>query len=219
MGASYGLQLPPGYVEQLQEEVSRYRGLMAVKDSELNQLRRNYKEYRQEHEILQHEHNSLSRQLQNTTSLSNARGKELAGAEAFLSKADNISVGEVRGLIEALNDEIFQAAASLGDCIVRQKYNLSEEDGRSSKKRLRPLIGKGLLHLLSTQNMTESHVNPLLVQVVAQVLLVDRCNYEVMLWDPNRSELSEGLRKLYRGMQVSGGSLFVDFPGLLFTIG
>jgi exonuclease VII large subunit len=212
--STHTLQLPPGYIEQLQAELAQCRGCLATRDAELIQLRRDYsklrsfnKEYHQAYETLQHERNGLSRELENTTDLSNARGKELAGAQVFLSKADNISVVEVKDLVDALNEEIFQTAASLGDCVVRRKYGLSDEDCRSSIKRLRPIVGKGFLQILSAQSEIDSNrrdANPLLVQVIAQVVLVDRCKYEVDQWDPNRPNLSDGLAELYRGMRGSG---------------
>lgn len=157
--------------------------------------------------MLQHERNGLSQDLENTTNLSNARGNELAGAQAFLTKADSISAVELRDVVDALNEEIFQTAAALGDCIVRKKYDSSDDELRTCIKRLRPVVGKGFLQILSAQSAPEYSrrtVNPLLAQVVAQVILVDRCKYEVDRWDPNRSDLSNGLTELYRGMQVSG---------------
>jgi hypothetical protein len=208
VGGSHSAQMHPDYVQQLQAELGRCRNLVAAQAAELDQMRRDnskihhhYEEYRRANETLLREHTGLSRELENTTNLSNARGKELASAQAFLSKADNISVVEVRGLVDALNEEIFQTAASLGDCIVRRKYDLSDEDQHSYRKRLRPMVGKGLLRILSAQNVTESNgrnVNPLLVQVIAQVLLVDRCEYEVDGWAPTRPDLSNGLKELYR---------------------
>ena len=225
VGASYNPQLLPDYVQQLQAELARCRSLVAARDAEVDRLRRDnskilncYQEYRQANKTLLREHNGLSRELENTANLSNMRGKELASAHAFLSKADNISVVEVRDLVDALNEEIFQTAASLGDCIVRRKYDLSDEDQRSHRKRLGPIVGKGLLQLLSAQIMTESNgqnVNPLVVQVVAQVLLVDRCAYEIDGWDPNHPELSSGLKELYQGMRVVGECLFIDIRGVV----
>jgi hypothetical protein len=199
----------PDDVQQLRAELSR-------RDADLDRLRhensklfKDFEQYRQANKNLIREHTGLSRELEDTTNLSNARGKELAVAQVFLSKADNISVGEVRDLVDALNEEIFQAAASLGDCIVRRKYDLSEEEHRSCRKRLRPIVGKGLLQILSAQirvvtGSNGRNVNPLLVQVVAQILLVDRCVYEVVGWDPSRPELSSGLKELYRGMRAVG---------------
>lgn len=114
---------------------------------------------------------------------------------------------EVRALVDALNEEIFQTAASLGDSVCHWKCDLSDEEQRSRIKRLQPIVGEGLLRILSAQTVTESKtrtVNPLLVQVVAQIFLVDRCKYEVDQWDPNRPELSDSLTELYRGMRVSG---------------
>jgi len=218
VGTSYNPQLLPDYV---QLELARCRSLVAARDDELDQLRRDnskilncYEEYRQANKTLRREHSGLSRELENIANLSNARGKELASAEAFLSKADNISVVEVRDLVEALNEEIFQTAASLGDCIVRRKYDLSDEEQRSHGKRLRPILGRGLLQLLSVQIVTSNRqpecVNPLVVQVIAQVLLVDHCVYEIDDWDPNRPDLSSSLKELYRGMRMVGECMFID---------
>jgi hypothetical protein len=204
----------PDYI-QLLAELGRCQSHIAAREAEFDHLRREnskllhyFEESRQANKSLLLKHNDLTVELENTTNLSNARAKELASAQVFLSKADNISAAEVRDLVDALNEEIFQTAASLGDSIVRRKYNLSDEDQRSSRKQLHPIIGKGLLRILSAQGR---NVNPLLVQVVAQVLLVDRCTCEIDDWDPNRPDLSSSLKELYRGMRGVGECFFINF--------
>ena len=50
------------------------------------------------------------------TSLSETHGKELTGAHVFLPEADGLSISELIQRVDGLNDEIYEAAASLGEC-------------------------------------------------------------------------------------------------------
>ena len=138
------------------------------------------------------------------TDLSNLRGNELAGAQAFLAKTDTISGQEVQDLVHTLNEEIFQAAASLGDCVLRRRYNLSKEDREHYYHRAEQAIGEKTLLILSQQSRSDHHeINPLLVQIVVQIFLVTLCAQEINSWDPDDDEFSDGLQKVYKGMQAS----------------
>ena len=146
------------------------------------------------------------------TDLSNLRGNELAGAQAFLAKTDAISGQEVQDLVHTLNEEIFQAAASLGDCVVRRSYDLSIEDRENYYDRVGGAVGQKILSILSQQSKFDDHeINPLLVQIVVQIFLVTFCAQEINYWDPNNVDFSDGLQKVYEGLQASRKSWIHHF--------
>lgn len=198
------------YVEQLEHKIARHRSIIDVQEADLARTTRNYtstlsanKELREACDHLQHERDELNRKLVEVTDLSNLRGNELAGAQAFLTKTDNISGQELQDLVHTLNEEIFQAAASLGDCVVRRAYDLSSEDREYYYDRVGEAVGQKTLSILSQQSRSDDHeINPLLVQIVVQVFLVSLCAQEINSWDPNNVEFSDGLQKLYQGMQA-----------------
>jgi hypothetical protein len=70
----------------------------------------------------------MGRELQEYKNISEIRGKELISAQVFLRKADLLSISDVKDKVNALNDENFQASASLGDALVHFKYELAKEE-------------------------------------------------------------------------------------------
>jgi len=178
--------------------------LTAIKRSHSNISNLN-SDLRTANQSLQYERDGLNRNLQDATQLSNVRGNELAGSQVFLSRADTVSVAELQDRINALNEEIFQTAASLGDFMVPRRYELSDTDGRLFHDRLQKFLGKRMLYILGEQaQLNGPEINPLLIQVAIQIFLVEACEYEMANWDPNEGELSRNLAKLYRGIQQSG---------------
>ncbi|KAJ3539372.1 hypothetical protein NMY22_g4767 [Coprinellus aureogranulatus] len=131
-----------------------------------------------------HELNAVKQQLSDAVNLSEVRGKELKGAQVFLTKADTLSVSDVVQKVTALNEEIFQMAAFLGEVLV---YEVLEEgsDRESVRqhvvtkhyKQAETLLGGTLASALSHESMHEpkEESNPLLVQIVMQIALTQWC--------------------------------------------
>ncbi len=192
--------------------------LTAVKRSHSN-ISNSNKELRTANQSLQYERDGLNRNLEDATQLSNVRGNELAGSQVFLSRADTVSVAELQDRINALNEEIFQAAASLGDFMVPRRYELSDNDGRLFRDRLQKFVGKRMLYILGDQaRSNRPEVNSLLIQVAIQIFLVEACEYEMVNLDPNEVEFSRNLTKLYRGIQESGELCFSIPDGSVLLI-
>lgn len=186
--------------------------MIHIQRAELAAVERNYtstlnlnSKLRTANQSLQFERDGLNRNLEDATELSKIRGNELAGSQVFLTRADTISVADLRDQINALNDEIFQAAALLGDNMVLRTYQLSEHDGRLFHDRLQRFVGRKMLDIVCAQARSNvPKANALLIQVVIQIFLVEACEYEMVSWDPNEGEFSRNLARLYKGIHVSG---------------
>ena len=76
--------------------------------------------------------------------------------------------------VTALNEEIFQAAATLGEALIHKHHELSKSDLDAAAAACREMVWKKMTNILITQSRKpEPEVNPLLVQVVLQVFMVN----------------------------------------------
>ena len=85
--------------------------------------------------------------------------------------------------VAALNDVIFQAAAALGESLIHNRYGLSQKELDAAVAESREMVGEKLTNILVAQSQKpEPEVNPLLVQVVLQILMVKFCVSEIKSW-------------------------------------
>ncbi|KAF9523716.1 hypothetical protein CPB83DRAFT_862354 [Crepidotus variabilis] len=173
---------------------------------ELQIMRNENRRLRESNEQLTRERDNFARNLQDATDLSNRRGNELAGAQTFLSKADTISSAELQEKVAALNEEIFQTAAALGEGMVRRRFDVSESTRDERNRKVKGLVGEGMLKILqdhaSSDMKDDQPIHPLLVQVAVQVFLTDASNYELGYWDPSDIPFSRRLRDVYIAIQA-----------------
>jgi len=142
----------------------------------------------------------VTKRYEEAKSLSETRGKELLGAQVFLTKADALSMSELIQKVEGLNDEIYQAAASLGEHIVQKKAEPSEQAQHSSddKSVVTALLGSPLCKVLrSCAKQTEEGINPLLVQITLQAFFVIFCIHRIGSWSPANLGFDAALGELY----------------------
>lgn len=141
--------------------------------------------------------------------LSETRGKELLGAQVFLTKADGLSISELIQKVDGLNDEIYQAAASLGESIIQKKVEPSEQTQTSSDV-AKALLGSSLCKVLRTRaKKSEEGINPLLVQITLQtffsVFLINR----IRCWIPVDLAFDSILEQLYQKIWSSSERNFL----------
>ncbi|CAA7260313.1 unnamed protein product [Cyclocybe aegerita] len=158
----------------------------------------------QRNQQLEWELDSLRDRLQDATALSDARGKELISAQTFLSTADNISVSEVISKIAALNEEVFQISAFLGDCLIcRHEPPTPEQDLQEIFETLQRRLGTEIAFALSQQPHTEEkEPNRLLAQMVLQINLVKFCFRKIRAWHSD-GELHHLLGDIFHGIRSS----------------
>ncbi|KDR69829.1 hypothetical protein GALMADRAFT_255647 [Galerina marginata CBS 339.88] len=153
---------------------------------------------------LQHELSNVQRELDESKALSETRGRELVGAQVFLTKADSLSISDVTYKVGTLNDEIFQASASLAETLVHGKHEVSIEDMPHYYDQACRRIGEPMVKLLINQSeKPEPEANPLIVQAVLSILLVGFCVSKLDSWYPADKSRAEFLAALYKDIRVS----------------
>ena len=199
----------------LREERDRSQAALEAKDLEIQRIHEHYqdelkqqrKKYKNTIEGFEYEVDNLQHKFNEVTSLSDIRGRELAGAQTFLSTADTISVSEVVDKVTALNEEIFQAAAYLGDCVrcsSRRYNNLIPEDKDKAYRITKRILKDGLTGLLERQRREDWPISFLLVQVTVQTLLVEDCRAAICSWYQSNSTVNKSLQEMYDNICTSG---------------
>ncbi|KAJ2935090.1 hypothetical protein H1R20_g2032, partial [Candolleomyces eurysporus] len=134
---------------------------------------------------------AVKQQLSDAVNLSEVRGKELKGAQVFLTKADTLSVADVVQKVNALNEEIFQMAAFLGKVFVHEvlepdanRQEHRREAIQSMYEKARDNLGETLTNTLARESVNElkEGSNPLLVQTVMQIALTNWCGHFGRRW-------------------------------------
>ena len=158
---------------------------------------------------LQIELSNVHQQLEDAKTLSEVRGKKLVGAQVFLTKADTLSISEVGEKVTALNEEIFQAAATLGETIIHKRHEFeSQGDFDAACKESRSMIGSKITDLLVNRpQKQESEIDLLLVQVVLQIFMVKFCVRKIQSWYPSDRTLENFLSEIYSDICSTGKHL------------
>lgn len=115
-----------------------------------------------------------------------SRGKNDTGAQGFLTviKVDRLSVMDVVQRVNALNEEIFQMAAYLGEVLVYEDLEPNAGRQEHRQKAIKAtydsavgMLGETLANELARQSLQEpkEESNPLLVQIVMQSALTNWC--------------------------------------------
>ena len=139
---------------------------------------------------------------------------DVSGPQIFSTKAATLSISEVGEKVTALNEEIFQAAATLGETlIIRKRHELSQTDLDAATAVSQEMVGKKMTNILITQSQkSEPEGNPLLVQVVLQILMVKFCVSKMESWYPNDSAVGEILAAIYSQIRSTGKHLIDLIP-------
>ncbi|KAJ2917958.1 hypothetical protein MD484_g2425, partial [Candolleomyces efflorescens] len=153
-------------------------------EMEFNSARKHIHAQDEELKSVRNELAAVKQQLSDAVNLSEVRGKELKGAQVFLTKADTLSVTDVVQKVSALNEEIFQMAAYLGEVLV---YEVLEPEAdrqehrqaaiKSTYDRALGYLGETLANALAQHSVIEpkEESNPLLVQIIMQIALTNWC--------------------------------------------
>ena len=143
---------------------------------------------------------NVHQQLEDAKSLSEVRGKKLFGAQV-----DTLSISKVGAKVTALNKDIFQAAATLGEALIHKRRELSKKDLDAAVAVSQEMVGKKMTNFLINQSQDpELKINPLLVQVVLQIFMVKFCVSKIQSWFPDNSFAGGFLSALYSGIRSTG---------------
>ncbi|KAF9523711.1 hypothetical protein CPB83DRAFT_862335 [Crepidotus variabilis] len=153
---------------------------------------------------LEHELKIMSKKYEDTKLISDARGKELVGAQVFLNKADSLSVSDLVQKVNGLNEEIFQAAASLEEVLRFSKHDITEEKLQKRADYTCGLIGQPLAQFVHKEAQKPGGAaNPLLVQITIQVCLTAFCAVKIQTWAAGERAIDQYLKKLYSEIHAS----------------
>ena len=158
---------------------------------------------------LQHENQRLKDIISN---LQNVHQKpdpktlsDVSGPQIFSTKADTLSISEVGEKVTVLNEEIFLAAATLGEGLIHKHYEVSRKELEEAAALSQELVGEKLTSTLIAQSRKpEPEVAPLLVQVVLQMFMVGFCVSKIQSWHPGDSAIGEFLSAIYSEIHSSG---------------
>ena len=153
----------------------------------------------------QHELANVQRKLDDAKVLADTRGRELQGAQVFLTKADSLAISDLSARVTQLNEEIFQAAASLGEAVCRKKWSLPDEEAIRCVEDASRLIGPYLVRAAHEHAKNpDAPVHPFLVQVVLQVFLNTFCVEKIRMWAPSEPIHDDYIRTLYQAIWEKG---------------
>jgi hypothetical protein len=198
--------------EELRQTRKFYKRELGRVTGELRETNRHYGVLQHQNQRLKDSINGLQNELMNVNqqleyakNLSEVRGKELVDSQVFLTKADTLSISEVGEKVTALNEEIFQAAATLGEALIHKRHELSQTDLEAVPPVCQEMVGEKMMNtLISQSHKPEPEVNPLLVQVVLQILMVKFCASKIQSWYPNDSGIGEFLSAIYSEIRSTG---------------
>ncbi|KAF8181794.1 hypothetical protein BJ912DRAFT_906612 [Pholiota molesta] len=138
---------------------------------------------------------------QQTAQLLETRTAELRGAEAFLTKADQLSNVEVVGLLESLNSEIMQIAASMTEELTIEEKRIDAEakeqesdEAREAYARAEDTVGPRMAELLKN---SEHHEDPILVQLAVQASMAAYTHWIISSWVFESPEDEHMLSEIY----------------------
>ena len=118
--------------------------------------------------------------------------------------------------MKALNDEIYQTAASLTDCVDEiEKRFVDESDGTAAAlETLKSLLGTEIYTQLDKEScMMKDEYNPFILQTGFQVCLTACCMRIITSWYPAEPEYGKFLEAIYERMRGLGElSLFLTTP-------
>jgi len=152
---------------------------------------------------------NLQHELQKYKDLSDIQGKELIANRVFLSesKADVLSISDIKDKVNALNQEIFQASAALSqDSLIHHKYELAKEEMEAAFADVCRTVSEPLARVLVRKGQKPHFIldpGSMLIQVILGMYLVHFCSSKIDSWFPETQETSL-LSALYSDVRPSG---------------
>jgi hypothetical protein len=178
---------------------SEEKGAIAMQDHQVHRLL-------EENRGLKDELEDVRAQLADAKSLLEAKRKELKGAQMFLTTADTLSTTDVVLKVIALNEEIFQAAALLGEMLQNtERTGRTQEQITGAFEKARWMLGEQMANILGAESLNlRTDLNPLLVQVVLQIAITTWCRFVVSSWNPSDSTVADFLVAIYSEIRQVG---------------
>jgi hypothetical protein len=169
----------------------------------------------QEIERLRAELDRMHVERERTARLLATRTTELKGAQTFLTKADALSCAEVIDITNALNAEIFQAAAHIADTfsLDERRAGMVETKNKEERHRQRARFVKSFGDVATEILETTDHKDdPTMVQVLLQGGMVICAQFIAENWYPFDSNISQHWSQVHTLLMRTGKqTLAVNF--------
>lgn len=202
-------------VESLREEIARLGERVQDAETELDAMEKQNQILVNKTKALMIQNKQLEGELQRHVTeqkelkeLLDLRTGELKGAQAFLTKADQFAGGDVTKLVQQLNAEILQTAASMAeDLIVEEKKIDTEGKQQESDEttvaitRTEEIIGPRLTELLRT---SEHHEDAILIQMAFQTGIAAYTHWMISSWCFESPEDEHMLSEIYARVREAG---------------
>lgn len=151
---------------------------------------------------------SVMAERQQAQELLELRTAELKGAQAYLTKADQLSNAEVVKLVETLNAEILQIAAAIAEELSISEKNIDvdakeqeSDDMRHAYARTEEMIGSRATELLK---VSEHHEDPILVQIAIQASFARYTHWMISSWAFESPDDEQMLSEIYERVRETG---------------
>ena len=175
--------------------------------SELYQMRAQLNRHSQENMVYKDEIHRAEAQYETTKKLLEEQANELKGARAFLGHSNMLSGADVIGMVDRLNSEVYQAAASMVDTFKFEGRNrrINDEAWKKATDDVSKTIGGELMHALIAQRTRKDKVDydPTLVQYALQTCLTFCCWKICISWALG-DENSLFIKRIYDDIQQNG---------------
>jgi hypothetical protein len=140
-----------------------------------------------------------------TRTLLEARILELKGAQSFLTTADALSEAEVSSMVDALNAEIFQAAASMADSF---EFEIVKGDAgealTTTRRKTEEVLGPRMLKLLKLLSSLRHREDLLVVQIALQAWVTKFGRQVITVWHSDVLKEQSFLEKVYSQTRGAG---------------
>ena len=160
---------------------------------------------------------AVKAQLLDAKTLLEVKGKELEVDTTDVDQKDNeeepwdmpgesdILLTAIQ-LVDVLNVEVRRVAAVLGKILQKTKFEEGNRQIMQITDKARLMLGENMVALLSAELPERARVNPLFVQVVLQVAIINWCKTTISSWKPGNSDVSSLLVELYSKIREVGKS-------------
>lgn len=214
-------------VQGLEGELEEKQGCMVQQERELGEANERARRYRKEREGLKDERASLlqqletlktsledeqrtsailQRDLEQKSKLLDVRSTELRDAQAYLGKEDTVSSAEIIRTVEALNGEIYQAAAQIAnECSVVGEGEAPDRLGLGlAASIVSEHLGATMVELLMA--VPAQACDDIVVQMALQALLAQVAAQIVDSWVPMTKSpaINCFLGQVYENLYISG---------------
>jgi chromosome segregation ATPase len=133
------------------------------------------------------------------------RTKELTGAQTFLTREDAFSGEDAIATVEALNNEMLQAAAYIADSYESDKVKDAEssesDELREACARANDILGENTIELLGSVFHED---DPLVLEIALQSTIASFCSSFIGAWQMEDPQKDKFIAELYEGIRETG---------------